>query len=260
MQHYILPALIVFLLITLNCQSPTTQEIKANLDTIPVSIPDTGTNIQYIPNYTPPSKIIHDYNKSKKLLHFQRDSLAQLLTGKHSDSLLLTSAGKVFLDSFIVHIVPHWYGTEWDFEGHTSVPGKGKVACGYFVSTSLRDAGLTLNRYRLAQQSPINEALSVNLGDSVFTARNIEELKNYCSSEGLYFIGMDFHVGLILMKEDDYYILHSDYIDASGVKAELVDSSEAVSHSQNYLLCPISSNKKLMKAWLTKKEMKIFAE
>src|SRR5688500_17600336 len=39
-------------------------------------------------------------------------------------------------------VFPYWYGTGWDFNGTTETPGQGKIACGYFVSTVLRDAGL----------------------------------------------------------------------------------------------------------------------
>src|SRR6188474_3208784 len=39
-----------------------------------------------------------------------------------------------------------WLGTPWDFYGTTQTPGKGKIACGYFVTTLLRDMGASVNR------------------------------------------------------------------------------------------------------------------
>lgn len=44
---------------------------------------------------------------------------------------------RIIIDS----LMPCWYGTPWDFNGCTTEPGKGSIACGYFVSTVLRDAG-----------------------------------------------------------------------------------------------------------------------
>src|SRR4029453_1954809 len=45
-----------------------------------------------------------------------------------------------------------WYGTAWDFNGITEEPGKGKIACGYFVTTILRDLGIPVKRYKHAQR------------------------------------------------------------------------------------------------------------
>jgi len=74
---------------------------------------------------------------------------------------------KVFHESLLNRIIPCWNGTKWSFEGHTSVPKTGHIACGYFVSTTLKDIGLNLNRYKLAQQNPLNEAKSLAMGSSV---------------------------------------------------------------------------------------------
>ena len=58
---------------------------------------------------------------------------------------------KVFTASITETIVPAWIGTQWAYSGTTEVPQKGSIACGYFVTTVLRDAGLPLARIRLAQ-------------------------------------------------------------------------------------------------------------
>ena len=50
-------------------------------------------------------------------------------------------------------IFPFWIGTKWGFYGTTQVPGKGKIACGYFVSTTLEHAGFDIERIKLAQQA-----------------------------------------------------------------------------------------------------------
>ena len=41
----------------------------------------------------------------------------------------------------IDEIFSAWIGTRWDFDGTSQTPREGRIACGYFVSTVLRDAG-----------------------------------------------------------------------------------------------------------------------
>jgi hypothetical protein len=50
-------------------------------------------------------------------------------------------------------LLPYWLGTTWNFNGTTQVPGEGSIACGYFVTTLLRDAGVKLERVKLAQMA-----------------------------------------------------------------------------------------------------------
>ncbi|MFT7592013.1 MAG: hypothetical protein ACI9UJ_001942, partial [bacterium] len=85
----------------------------------------------------------------------------------------LTSEGD-FIERALVNSVFHfWYGTSWDFNGYTKTPNKGTVACGYFVSTTLKHIGFNVNRYKLAQQNPRNEALTIACGDTLFEFNNI---------------------------------------------------------------------------------------
>lgn len=69
----------------------------------------------------------------------------------HDQSLQLNKRHLVISRIITDSLMPCWYGTPWDFNGCTADPGKGSIACGYFVTTVLRDAGLQLNRIRLAQ-------------------------------------------------------------------------------------------------------------
>ncbi len=57
-----------------------------------------------------------------------------------------------FLQQFEFSIFPHWIGTKWDYNGYTNEPGEDKlIACGYFVSTSLKHMGFNWNRFDLAK-------------------------------------------------------------------------------------------------------------
>ena len=66
-----------------------------------------------------------------------------------NDSSMSSNLYTVMTDS----VFPYWMGTKWDFNGISNVPGQGMIACGYFVSTTLKHVGFNLNRYKLAQQA-----------------------------------------------------------------------------------------------------------
>ena len=74
---------------------------------------------------------------------------------------VVAQARTIVTASIFKEIFPSWYGTPWDFYGTTQAPQQGKIACGYFVSTVLRDAGWRVQRVRLAQQASENIILSL---------------------------------------------------------------------------------------------------
>lgn len=185
---------------------------------------------------------------------------------KKYNSLKNTLEKKQFLDSantilttlLLNKIVPYWYGTVWDFNGYTSVPNQGVIACGYFVSTTLRDVGVNVNRYRLAQQNPENEAKSIAIDtNNIFSIQEKDiqkKLKTF--SDGLYFVGLDNHVGYLYIKNSISYFLHSNYRDGK-VMIETTSSSLTFGSSQ-YYISKISGNNQLTKKWLNQQKIKVF--
>ena len=172
----------------------------------------------------------------------------------------LDSISNIFSVNLLNDIIPHWYGTTWDFEGHTSVPNQGEIACGYFVSTTIRDMGLNINRYHLARQNPENEARTLAIKDSL-----VIEIRNNDSNlffteiaglkTGLYFIGLDNHVGYFYKTEHCNYFIHSNYIEnrvmiENGIISEAFDSYE-------YYMTNITGNKLLMYYWLFEKQVEV---
>ena len=148
----------------------------------------------------------------------------------------------------------------------TSKPQKGTIACGYFVSTTLLDVGLNLNRYKLAQQSPINEAksLAVNSTVKVFSeesvSANIAAINLYLK-EGIHFIGFDeSHVGYILKEDDQLYLIHSNYFDAMGVTIELIENSEVFKSYNRFYIVELSTNNSLLKYWTNNTLIEILSE
>lgn len=168
----------------------------------------------------------------------------------------LDSVGAVFADHLANRIIPYWYDTEWSFEGHTAVPRRGKIACGYFISTTLRDMGLRLNRYKMAQKGPLEEAKYISSGTLVKSFRSTSsedaiEILDAMTSNGIYFIGFDKgHVGYLLKQRETLYLVHSNYLFPATVAIEPLESSKVFQSFQKFHVVPISNNHKLLERWL----------
>ena len=150
-------------------------------------------------------------------------------------------------------IVPHWYETPWDFNGHTNTPNNGEIACGYFVSTTLKHLGFNLNRYKMAQAAGLDEAklLQPKSQLKIYSNLGFEQLKekvNEAYSDGIYFVGLDNHVGYVLIKDKELYFLHSSYCDDK-VVIELAETSPCFS-SNLYVFAEITTNRALVKSWI----------
>jgi len=181
----------------------------------------------------------------------------------HTKKIDLDSAGRAFADVIVNRLLPYWYGTPWSFEGHTEVPGSGRIACGYLVSTTLLHAGVRLNRYKLAQQAPSDEAATLALGDSVMLVRGVwtsevlPKLKNMLP-DGLYFIGLGgSHVGYLLKRRDRFFLLHSNYTYPALVRIEPAGERSVLGSFSTFYIVPVSGNRKLLEAWLYEREVAI---
>ncbi len=161
-----------------------------------------------------------------------------------------------FTDHLVDKIIPHWYGTPWSFGGHTAVPNQGKIACGYFISTTLRDMGINLNRYKLAQKSPIDEAIIISCGSAIYSVvqespeKAFEEI-DHLTKEGLHFIGFDTgHVGYLLKRKGELFLIHSNYLSPGSVCMELLKESRVFKSFSKFHLVDISNNNVLIQLWL----------
>lgn len=161
-----------------------------------------------------------------------------------------------FTDHLVDKIIPHWYGTPWSFEGHTAVPNQGQIACGYFISTTLRDMGINLNRYKLAQKSPIDEAKVISCGADIYSVVQESPEKAFAdidrlTEEGLHFIGFDTgHVGYLLKRKGELFLIHSNYFWPGLVCIEPLKTSRAFNSFSKFHLVDISNNDILIQRWL----------
>ena len=152
-------------------------------------------------------------------------------------------------------VFPFWYGTGWDFNGTTETPGQGKIACGYFVSTVLRDAGLKVQRAKMAQQASENIILSLTTDPHIKRFRNVP-ISDFVQAvqqwgPGLYVVGLDIHTGFILNVDGDVYFIHSSYVDPYSVVKERALDSKILASSRYRVLGKLTADDALILKWLT---------
>lgn len=193
------------------------------------------------------SKVVVRYNT---VLH-QIKQRRELIKSKKSAAVRAQQASQLLHKNLVDSVFPAWYGTKWDFNGITNVPKQGLIACGYFVSTTLKHVGFNLNRYKMAQQAAsviINETCGKSY---VKTHRNVDTLLNRLRKQpdGLYVVGLDYHVGFLLVEQSKVYFIHADFFNGKVVR-ELASTSEAFTSTGIYVLGQITGNKPLMKRWL----------
>jgi hypothetical protein len=169
---------------------------------------------------------------------------------------ILDRARKVVTRSVVEDLFPHWYGTDWDFSGVTETPNQGKIACGYFVSTLLRDAGWKIERVRLAQQASENIILSLTSEPYVkrFRLIPIEDFAKAVKEwgEGLYVVGLDIHTGFIVNSGGEIYFIHSSYVEPYEVVRERAIDSRILSSSRYRVIGKLSADDQLISKWLLK--------
>lgn len=233
-----------------------TDEIKIDSvseNIIPLTFDSAASGLSFHPS--------GNYNTTKiSMKDFRTKLKARYITITDSSARIafLDSVSLLFSEKLLNDIIPYWYGTAWDFNGYTAIPNEGEIACGYFVSTTLRDMGVNLNRYKLAQKGGLQEAKSIamaaeNLYPSVSAGSIIEKLNRF--SSGLYFVGLDYHVGFLYLKNGQRFFIHSNYYQDK-VMAENADYSIGFSSSR-YCFAKITGNHSLALSWLMEREVKI---
>ncbi|MEM7036208.1 MAG: hypothetical protein AAF570_04440 [Bacteroidota bacterium] len=164
---------------------------------------------------------------------------------------LLKTAKKQVPKMIVNDLVPHWYGTTWAFSGTTQTPQKGEIACGYFVTTLLRDAGFKVERVRMAQQASLNIIRSLTPRDQIrdYSRISTAELKKRVEKmpEGLFVVGLDIHTGFIYHGEGDVWFIHSSYGNPAVVVCERAAKSAVLAQSNRFVLGRIDND------WLLKK-------
>lgn len=171
----------------------------------------------------------------------------------------LQQARQLLLTTLDSVIFPTWEGTTWGFYGTTREPQQGQIACGYFVTTTLHDVGLRLERDLLAKQyaevivknlvpaAHIHRYRDLSLADFV---RRVAAL-----GPGLYLVGLDLHVGFLRVRAGEkVQFVHSAVVAPGTVVLEDADTSIGLL-SRYRVVGKLSANDNLLRDWLLQRAL-----
>lgn len=229
------PALILWIFLC-SCQHPINEHPKQKVEATIQSHSDTA-----IP-YKAYKETISSVRKKFALQHQAiNDSIQALLAG-------------LWVNAISNDFYGYWKNTPWDYNGITTEPGRGTIACGYFVTTILRDMDLLINRVKLStctssqmMKNLVPDQPLKNLSYLAYESFN-EKLKQL--GKGVYIIGLDYHTGFIVNDGVENWFIHSNYIGRKGVTKETVMTSSALKASKTRWLVSLTGDKNFLRKWL----------
>jgi hypothetical protein len=198
-----------------------------------------------------------DYAQIKAQIIVQRDSMAALYSnaGTTKRAELVAAARKLVLKTILDDLFPAWMGTPWDFNGVTQKPREGLIACGYFVTTVMRDAGFGVERAKLAQQASLKIIKTLCPVDAIkdYGGIDVPELVRRMGNlpKGLYIVGLDIHTGFIYNGVKSVDFIHASYGTPSEVVHEVALKSQVLAQSKRFVLGRVDTDVLLGK-WLSK--------
>ncbi len=221
------------------------------------------------PKYTFPKRILYTLGKdSLPDIRYEKDTqltpqryvkLQQRIT---ADRAKLTaqskdSVNRYFHQTLYDKMLPYWLGTTWDYNGYTAIPGQGTVACGYFITTTLKQMGINVNRYKLAQQYSHSIVKSLCQKDTVFYEEQKMLAHLRSQPDDVWIVGLDNHVGYLFKTGNEIRFVHSTFVSPGCVCDERAESSDVLASSNAYVVGSLLNNNNLMKKWLSGQEVLI---
>ena len=173
----------------------------------------------------------------------------------------LVSELEVILELVMPEMMRCWLGTPYDFNGTAEKPGSGKVACGYFVSTVIRDAGFRVDRYKLAQQ-PSENILRTFMKSDGCLLKVGQDFESYAKwvegmEPGVYLMGLDSHVGFIVNGVEGTRFYHSSGWQKRGVVNEAGNKAGALRHSNWRMIGGLTADPEVIRTWLGGEKVRV---
>lgn len=166
---------------------------------------------------------LDDYRRAQEALEVRRQELRE--TWKKHPTKARASARTELLDYLEKAAFPAWAGTTWNFYGTSTTPREGTIACGYYVTTVLEQAGFKIERVVLAKQASSYIVSTMARGTKVEWLRpadNADAVKQIHSrfGDGLFVVGFDYHVGFLRLDGERAAFCHSSFIQPGSVTCE----------------------------------------
>jgi len=191
------------------------------------------------------------YQTERRKIELLRQKLAKEYMGKSTD---LNTVSQNFHDAVLNRLGPFWHGTPHSYYGTTVKPGQGHIACGYFVSTLFQHAGVKVNRIKLAQQpsadiiNTFTHKKYIRRYSHVPIKHFVQEIKKW--GDGLYIVGLDFHVGFISVEKSHVRFIHASGFYPKCVINESAKNSPSLIVSKLRVVGKISADPVFLRKWL----------
>jgi hypothetical protein len=201
-------------------------------------------------NTTPKSKQQNiNYDSCLATLHKQKKQLYAKWQNTSN-----TQKQQFFTNQIVNTVIPAWYGTAWNFNGITQIPKQGTIACGYFVTTVLKHAGVPINRVRMAQ-APAEEFITTIISPQNITRSSNQNYVSFCqqvqnAGYGLYILGLDNHVGFVYNDGTNSFFIHAYYLNNIGVIKEPLQNSNAVKYSKYRVIGALSKQNNILNQFI----------
>jgi hypothetical protein len=185
----------------------------------------------------------------KQRLEFQK---AYTTSGEDARRTIEEKAQSYLLEKITGDFFDQWYGTAWDFNGTTRIPRQGKIACGYFITTVLSDAGFQIPRVKWAQQASEYYITRMTPEVKRFSNKSAGYMVDYFlgQADGLYIVGLDNHVGFVFKSGDEVTFTHASYYQPeTGVQTEQLTGNNPFSKSA-YRVVGRILNQEMIRKWI----------
>lgn len=228
--------IITVILVSIICSSAS---LSNNVDVFRKNYPDKITEIQLFLNKMKTKYSDNNEEAKKKILNKCSQKLFDILTSE---------------------IFPAWYGTKWSFSGTSKIPGKGSIACGYFVIHTLQDVGFKIPSKMAMQPSENIIKNLINPKDIMrySSGTNMSKVRKWIMSqgEGLFIVGLDIHVGFIINKRNKITFCHSNYYPPQVVENGDIIISSPLTDSKYRVIGKILSYE-MMQKWIEESQFLI---
>ena len=187
--------------------------------------------------------------------HRRRLSADYRRTTSNTERMEILAQARKLLELSLPRLMRCWLGTPWDFNGIAHEPGQGKVACGYFVSSVLQDAGFRVEWAPLAQQASQN-ILGTFLPPDDMKIRVGVDYEQFLSEvlscgNGIYIVGLDSHVAFLVVTDGgEIHFIHSSGASPYCVVDESREDARVLRRSNYRVTGNLTANSELIRNWL----------
>ncbi len=206
-----------------------------------------------------------DYEATLRAIEAERRRLAgrYARAREEVERAAIRAEARAFVRGAIVDsLFPAWLGMAWGLGPNSTAnrahaPGM-TVACGYFVSAMLENAGLRVQTRFSYAQAPalqVQRTLAPGRGEvHRFFSVPGETLAAGIAGlgEGLYIIGLSNHIGFVVVDAAGVRLVHASYTGDQVVTSEPLATAEAIanSRSKGYFVSPVMHDDRLADLWL----------